>query len=127
MAEQILHSQADRSLVNEGNPSRGRTNPGRSSGGQGARLSMKNKIETEFDIEGDPLGVFKEFYFKVTTNLGFDRDRARNVAEKAAVRTQALIDEIADEDKVFDFAEDKENIAKLMSEVLEEILKDQVM
>ncbi len=46
---------------------------------------MKNKLETEFDIEGDPLGVFKEFYFKVTTNLGFDRDRARNVAEKAAV------------------------------------------
>ncbi len=90
-----------------------------------ARRSIKNKLETEFDIEGDPLGVFKEFYFKVTTNLGFDRDRARNVAEKAAVRTQALLDEIADEDK--DFAEDNEKIAKLMSEVLEEILKDQVM
>jgi len=88
---------------------------------------MKNKLETEFDIEGDPLGVFKEFYFKVTTNLGFDRDRARNVAEKAAVRTQALIDEIADEDNVFDFVESNENIVRLMSEVLEGILKDQVM
>ena len=88
---------------------------------------MKNKFETEFDIEGDPLGVFKEFYFKVTTNLGFDRDRARNVAEKAAVKTQALIDEIADEDNDFDFAEDNENIVRLMSEVLEGILKDQVM
>ena len=88
---------------------------------------MKNKLETEFDIEGDPLGVFKEFYFKVTTNLGFDRDRARNVAEKAAVKTQALIDEFADEDNVFDLVESNENIVRLMSEVLEEILKDQVM
>ena len=40
MAEKILSNQADRSLVSEGNPSRGRTNPGRSSEGQGARRKL---------------------------------------------------------------------------------------
>jgi len=90
---------------------------------------MKKKPGAEFetDVESDPLGVFKRFYFEVAKKRGLDSDTAKKVAERAALKTQVLIDEIADEENIFDFVENEEKMLELMRESLEEILNEQIM
>ncbi len=58
---------------------------------------------------------------------GLDSDTAKKVAERAALKTQVLIDEIADEENIFDFVESEEKMLELMRESLEEILNEQIM
>jgi len=90
---------------------------------------MKNKPGTKSgtDLKGDPLEVFKRFYSEVAKEKGLDSDTAKKVAERAAAKTQVLIDEIADEENIFDFVENEEKMLELMRESLEEILNEQIM